>query len=180
MASLLKLSRFSRFVSGSLLSKNVAPKSQMARTMAYWNKDWKPGPYPRTEKERIAAAKKYGMRPEDYQPYPDDGMGYGDYPMLPRVSAEAKDPYACWDVPSIKRNFGEPMNVDADAITEERWSPDIKYRYSFGQMLLSFFGVMGGAIFLYILAEPYPVFQPVMPKHYARDGKTHYTFEPVE
>ena len=75
-----------------------------------WNKDWKPGPYPRTEKERIAAAKKYGMRPEDYQPYPDDGMGYGDYPMLPRVSAEAKDPYACWDVPSIKRNFGEPVS----------------------------------------------------------------------
>lgn len=38
-----------------------------------WNKDWKPGPYPETEEERKAAAKKYGLLPEDYKPYPDDG-----------------------------------------------------------------------------------------------------------
>ena len=74
-----------------------------------WNKDWKPGPYPKTEKERIAAAKKYGLRLEDYRPYPDDGMGYGDYPMLPRVSTEGKDAYESWDMPEIKRNFGEPV-----------------------------------------------------------------------
>lgn len=34
-----------------------------------------PGPYPRTPEERAAAAKKYNMRVEDYQPYPDDGLG---------------------------------------------------------------------------------------------------------
>lgn len=77
--------------------------------MIDWNKDWKPGPYPKTEKERIAAAKKYGLRPEDYRPYPDDGLGYGDYPMLPRVSTESKDFYDNWDMPDIKRNFGEPV-----------------------------------------------------------------------
>lgn len=37
--------------------------------------DMLPGPYPRTPEERAAAAKKYNMRVEDYQPYPDDGMG---------------------------------------------------------------------------------------------------------
>lgn len=38
-------------------------------------KDQLPGPYPRTAEERAAAAKKYNMRVEDYQPYPDDGFG---------------------------------------------------------------------------------------------------------
>lgn len=36
-----------------------------------------PGPYPKTPEERAAAAKKYNMRVEDYEPYPDDGMGWG-------------------------------------------------------------------------------------------------------
>jgi len=74
-----------------------------------WNKDWKPGPYPRTPQERAAAAKKYGMRPEDYEPYPDDGMGYGDYPKLPRVATESRDANEIWDMPEIRRNFGEPV-----------------------------------------------------------------------
>lgn len=38
-------------------------------------KDMLPGPYPKTPEERAAAAKKYNMRVEDYEPYPDDGMG---------------------------------------------------------------------------------------------------------
>jgi NADH dehydrogenase (ubiquinone) 1 beta subcomplex subunit 8 len=33
----------------------------------HWNKDFKPGPYPRTPEEREAAAKKYGLLPEEYQ-----------------------------------------------------------------------------------------------------------------
>lgn len=38
-----------------------------------WNYEYKPAPYPKNEAERIAAAKKYNMLPEEYQPYPDDG-----------------------------------------------------------------------------------------------------------
>ena len=78
--------------------------------LADWNKDWKPGPYPRTPKERAAAAKKYGLRVEDYEPYPDDGFGYGDYPKLPRISDEAKDPYLPYDTPHNRRFFGEPVS----------------------------------------------------------------------
>lgn len=37
-----------------------------------WNKDFKPAPYPETEEERRAAAKKYGLLPEEYKPYPPD------------------------------------------------------------------------------------------------------------
>ena len=76
-----------------------------------WNKDWKPGPYPKTDAERIAAAKKYGLLPQDYEPYPDDGFGYGDYPKLPLVSTDQKDPFHDWDYPDLKRNFAEPVSV---------------------------------------------------------------------
>ncbi|XP_050564030.1 NADH dehydrogenase [ubiquinone] 1 beta subcomplex subunit 8, mitochondrial-like [Cygnus atratus] len=53
-----------------------------ARAASGLSSELLPGPYPRTPEERAAAAKKYNMRVEDYQPYPDDGLGYGDYPML--------------------------------------------------------------------------------------------------
>jgi len=39
------------------------------------SKDMMPGPYPKTPEERAAAAKKYNMTLEDYQPFPDDGQG---------------------------------------------------------------------------------------------------------
>jgi len=74
-----------------------------------WNRDWKPGPYPKTPEERAAAAKKYGLRVEDYEPYPDDGTGFGDYPKLPLVSAAARNPYEVYDMPEFKRNFNEPV-----------------------------------------------------------------------
>jgi hypothetical protein len=76
-----------------------------------WNKDWKPGPYPKTEAERIAAAKKYGLLPQDYEPYPDDGTGYGDYPKLPIISADMRDPFYEWDYPDQKRNYGETVRL---------------------------------------------------------------------
>lgn len=38
-----------------------------------WNMHFKPGPYPLTEAERVAAANKYNMLPEEYVPYADDG-----------------------------------------------------------------------------------------------------------
>lgn len=75
-----------------------------------WNKDYKPGPYPKTEEERIIAAEKYGIPISEYKPYPDDGQGYGDYPDLPLESAESKDPFYPWDNPELKRNFNETVS----------------------------------------------------------------------
>uniref|UniRef100_A0A8C3XQT0 Uncharacterized protein n=1 Tax=Chelydra serpentina TaxID=8475 RepID=A0A8C3XQT0_CHESE len=46
-----------------------------ARAASGLPKNLMPGPYPKTPEERAAAAKKYNMRVEDYEPYPDDGMG---------------------------------------------------------------------------------------------------------
>lgn len=73
---------------------------------------WKPGPYPKTEKERLAAAKKYGLLPEEYEPYPDDdGLGFGDYPKLPDIGQESKSEYYPWDCPEHNRNFGKIIKI---------------------------------------------------------------------
>lgn len=96
-----------------------------------WNKDWKPGPYPKTEAERLAAAKKYGLLPQDYEPYPDDGTGYGDYPKLPVVSADARDPFYNWDYPDQKRNYGETVSMN-DSVCKKViwWITDVKLDFN--------------------------------------------------
>lgn len=80
--------------------------------MAGWNKDYKPAPYPQTQAERDAAAKKYNMLPEEYKPYADNGLGYGDYPKLEAgLGAEARDPYYPYDYPELKRNYNEVVSI---------------------------------------------------------------------
>ncbi|PVD28132.1 hypothetical protein C0Q70_10716 [Pomacea canaliculata] len=156
-----------------------------------WNKDWKPGPYPKTPEERLAAAKKYGLRVEDYDVYPDDGLGYGDYPKLPYASGDYRSGYEDWDIPELKRNFGEPLHVMADCITEDKWDPNAKPRYSYLNMFLTTTGFVGALLIIYIVTLPYPWFQPAMPKQYPfndlflekggdpKEEKVvkHYTFE---
>lgn len=76
-----------------------------------WNYQYQPGPYPKTLEERAAAAKKYNLSLDEYEPYPED-MGYGDYPKLPEVGIESKDPYYPYDNPEYKRNFNEPVSLN--------------------------------------------------------------------
>jgi len=176
------MSSMSATLTRTLLAGRLAAQSSYLslRGMAYWNKDWKPGPFPKTSEERAAAAKKYGLRVEDYEPYPDDGMGYGDYPKLPRISTESRSPNDQWDIPQMKRNFGEPLHVDADLLTEDKWNPTTRKRYSFVQMLGWLGAVWGGITLAYVLTLPYPHFLAAAPKQYYNDGKPHYTFEPAE
>ena len=72
---------------------------------------YKPKPYPKTQKEREEAAARYGLELEEYKPYPDDGVeGLGDYPQVPIISDDAKDPYYPYDYPESKRNYNEPVS----------------------------------------------------------------------
>lgn len=80
--------------------------------MAGWNKDFKPAPYPQTEAEREASARKYNLLPAEYKLNSNEGFGYGDYPKLEGgLGAEARDPYYPYDFPELKRNFGEPVSI---------------------------------------------------------------------
>ncbi|XP_047101362.1 NADH dehydrogenase [ubiquinone] 1 beta subcomplex subunit 8, mitochondrial [Schistocerca piceifrons] len=164
--------------SGALNKCNILPTYQVVRK--YWNKDWKPGPYPQTQKEREEAAKKYGLRPDQYEPYPDDGMGYGDYPKLPEVSGESRDPYYPWDFPEHKRNYNEPLHVEFDMFGEDRYDISGRPRFTATQQALAFIGVVGGFFGLYYLLDDYKMFRPVLAKQLPAPGVVHYTFEPAE
>ncbi|XP_063906292.1 NADH dehydrogenase [ubiquinone] 1 beta subcomplex subunit 8, mitochondrial-like [Zophobas morio] len=143
----------------------------------HWNKDYKPGPYPRTEEEKLKAAEKYGLHPSEYKLYPNDGTGWGDYPKLPEVGADSKDPYYPWDNPELKRNFNEPMHAEFDLMREDRYNVSARLRYSLRTQWLQFLGVMFGTFGIYCIFEKFKMFHPLVPRQYPIDGKKHYTFE---
>ena len=94
-----------------------------------WVRDWKPGPPPKTEEEKVAAARKYNLIPEDYECYPET-EGYGDYPKLPPVGYDARDPYEDLDYYYHRRNYGETLHIDYDAMTGERHDPNAKFHFT--------------------------------------------------
>ncbi|XP_064083369.1 NADH dehydrogenase [ubiquinone] 1 beta subcomplex subunit 8, mitochondrial-like [Macrobrachium nipponense] len=170
--SVLRLSSLSRLQS--------LAGTQSVRYGGNWNKDWKPGPYPVTPEEREAAARKYGLRPDEYEPYPDDGLGKGDYPKLPVISADARDPYRDWDFPEHRRNFGEPIQVDYDMHGLDRLDVTTKLRYSLGQQAMAFFGVMTAFFVVYFYLDDKKMHWPVLAKQFPGQGQVHYTFEAPE
>lgn len=80
------------------------------------------GPYPKTKEERILAAKKYNLIPEDYETYPED-EGFGDYPKLPTIGTANRDPYDDYDDPVDRRYYGEPFHLYYDLYQYERHDP---------------------------------------------------------
>lgn len=124
-----------------------------------------PGPYPKTAEERAAAAKKYNLPLEDYKPYPDDGMGYGDYPMLPEKSQEERDPWYTWDHSDFRRNWGETLHWDFDKYLRNRvdTSPT---PVPFDWMLKVFLAFMASMALMFYLGEKFPSYAPVAPKQY--------------
>lgn len=118
------------------------------------------------------------MIPEDYEAYPSDGTGYGDYPKLPIISGESRDPHALYDFPELKRNFGEPLHVDADLYGEDRWDYNRRLVVPMKTQILMFVGVISGIFVFFHLGEYLRVVPvPKMPRQMANDGKTYYTFE---
>ncbi|KYO25127.1 NADH dehydrogenase [ubiquinone] 1 beta subcomplex subunit 8, mitochondrial [Alligator mississippiensis] len=128
-------------------------------------KELLPGPYPRTPEERLAAAKKYNMHPADYEPYPDDGLGCGDYPKLPNRSQEERDPWYPWDDPFHRRNWGEPMHWDFDMFIRPRIDTTATM-IPWKTMCIWFFGALGFMAFMLWVGAKYPSYMPAGPKQY--------------
>merc|ERR1711874_166867 len=133
-----------------------------------WNYLWKPGPYPETEEERIAAAKKYGLIPEDYKPYPRDGtfnkhigpQGLGDYPMLEPSSGDSRSGHVNWDDPDLKRNFGEPLHYNFYYQQETRYDDTTRHRYSEWQSFGLFLCIVTAFCTPFYLLRNYPLHPP--------------------
>merc|ERR1711963_112643 len=143
----------------------------------YWNQDWKPGPIPRTAEERAAAAKKYGIRPEDYKVLAEDKDDHqgrmvlhhlGDYPNLPVASHAMRDPWEDWDHPQDRRNYGDIIHHDAEVPGTEWYDKNrpgpggIPHKSVWFRWCATFFGIW----IMWFLLEPYPIFPPMMPKQY--------------
>lgn len=165
-----------------LVARKVGPLQptflyNAARQVSYMD-DYIPGPYPKTEKERLAAAKKYGLLPHEYKPVADDGFGKGDYPHLPDIGAESKDPYYPWDYPEFKMNYGEPFHHEFDIYGEDRLDPAKSWwGLSKRTMITYFLSVVTFMTAITILLDPYPVHRPVCEKQFPNPNKVHYSFE---
>jgi len=143
----------------------------------YWNKDWKPGPIPRTPEERAAAAKKYGIRPEDYKVLAEDADDHygrvvahhlGDYPNLPIVAHSIRDPWEDYDHPQDRRNYGDLIHHESE-IPGNDWIDPNKPgpgNLPMRDVVFRFFTTFFGLWFLWYLMEPYPITPPMMPKQY--------------
>uniref|UniRef100_A0A131Z5P9 NADH dehydrogenase (Ubiquinone) 1 beta subcomplex subunit 8 n=1 Tax=Rhipicephalus appendiculatus TaxID=34631 RepID=A0A131Z5P9_RHIAP len=181
MASLVGLSgRFGQIARCQL----KAPVITSCRSAGYWNKDWRPGPTPQTEEEMRAAAKKYKMLYEDYKVRAEsEGLTWGDYPKIPTVTSASRDPEEDYDFPTMKRNYGEPINIYADAYTPERL--DLKrHQVPIRKQLATFLGVVFGLWYLMTFFDrPGLAFKyspDMIPEEMPHDGVVHYTFEPAE
>jgi len=155
-----------------------------------WNHDWRPAPYPTTPEQRAAAAKKYGLLLEDYEPLPDDFGGFGDYPKLPDVGDYAKDPYYDYDNVDFRRDFGQPIHINYDCYHENGFEPQSLQKGYFpkGQtyksMAIKFCVLYFGFLLFMELTSNIVADYPIMPKQYPSDvyckGMKHYTFELVD
>uniref|UniRef100_A0A1E1WYV0 Putative ubiquinone oxidoreductase ndufb8/ashi subunit n=1 Tax=Amblyomma aureolatum TaxID=187763 RepID=A0A1E1WYV0_9ACAR len=181
MAGVLGVSgRFGQIVSCKLRGPLVAS----CRPASYWNKDWAPKGRPMTEEERRAAAKKYNMLPEDYQTRDDsEGLTWGDSPKLPTVPAAARDPNEDYDFPTLRRNYGEPVDIYMDAYTMERLD-NSRQRTPPMKQAAMFLGTVLSLWFLTTLFNHPKLrcgFNPDLgPPQMPNDGVVHYTFDPPQ
>lgn len=141
-----------------------------------WLKDAKPGKTPITDEERKAAAIKYGILPAEYKHFPNDGNGLGDYPKLPDVSGDVRDPFYPWDNPELKRNYQEAVHAEEDLINEVRYDISAKHRVGLGRQIFQFCFAVFGLFGIFYYLEDKKMFPSVAPKQYPSQG-THYTFE---
>lgn len=171
---------------------SVVPVSSLMRlggvrhgSITMWNQDWRAGPAPITPEQKAAAAKKYGLIVEDYEPH--DDHYYGDYPKLPDVGMAAKDPYADWDDQEFRRNFGEPVHMHNDCYTEDRFEPQsLQKGYwpkgaTYGSMFRTTLTIITLITVFYYSTCNVVANYPIMPKQFPSDvtckGMKHYTFE---
>merc|ERR1712080_141240 len=178
---ILLLRKFQKNALSSLAKRSMA-------TPKPWNYLWKPGPYPETENERLAAAKKYGLIPEDYKPYPNDGtwnegigpQGLGDYPMLEKSSGDSRSGHINWDDPDLKRNYGEPLHYNFYMTQDTRFDDTTRQRFSVLQFTGMFLATMAVMASPYYFLRNYPFYNPLTKAQCPKPGEVYYTFEPAE
>lgn len=96
------------FFFNCILRKKLTKSFDLSLALPF-NYLWQPGKYSEKDHDKIAA--KYNMHPKDYKPYSDKEACVGDYPDIPWIGAEAKDPYYPYDIPVFRKNYCEMVNL---------------------------------------------------------------------
>ncbi|THD23484.1 NADH dehydrogenase ubiquinone 1 beta [Fasciola hepatica] len=166
-------------------STGVLVARSTVRSMAYWNIEWKPAPYPCTKAQREAAAKRYGVLLSDYKPFENDGLAPGDYPDLRPFCESNRDPWEHYDYYPVKRNYNEPVPFYYEFYSEAGADPDMQHTLFFGEPLWRILlkSLILPAVIAFVLwgGSCYPIFPPEKAKQFPFCGdKEHYTFEPDE
>merc|ERR1719442_302071 len=103
MASTRTVLKNSSLIKSAIFSRQIKPQTLVCVRHGSlgepkpWNYIWRPSTTtPVTAEEKAKAAAKYGMIPEDYEPYGETGPGktynYGDYPNSnPGVATKVQD-----------------------------------------------------------------------------------------
>ncbi|XP_053213370.1 NADH dehydrogenase [ubiquinone] 1 beta subcomplex subunit 8, mitochondrial-like isoform X2 [Panonychus citri] len=141
---------------------------------------FKPGPTPKTEEERRAAAAKYNMIPEDYQVW-DEKLGWGDYPKFEGVGWDARDPYDDYDCEYDRYWYGEPVHIDSILWGPVGMNPDWVTHKPWYYFYLVSIGTVLGFTFVAFVFEYFNVRVSgrTKPKQFPGANKVHYTFEPA-
>merc|ERR1712038_307406 len=121
MASTRTILRNSTLLRNAIFSRQIKPQTVVCVRHGSgdpkpWNYVWVPDPKtPVTPEEKAKAAAKYGMIPEDYEPYgeTEEGldMDLGDYPKIKPRSCDERPGYINYDYEHMKRDFGEVYHV---------------------------------------------------------------------
>lgn len=92
----------------------------------------------------------------------------GDYPNLPRISAQTRGPFG-WDDPQDKRNFGEPIHEEDEIMGV--WAPDL-HTYSPYKAASQF--ALFAAVFAGVAATVYKFYpdKVAVPRTYPYNGLT--------
>lgn len=144
-----------------------------------WHKDFMADPKtPVTKEEREKAAHKYNLHPSEYEPYKDDGFGWGDYPKLPDVPQETRSQYYPWDMPEHKKNFGEPLHINYPLWSEDRYGIASKPRFSEPLMYSALAACLTLSFLLYFWFDGKKFVHPISEKQYP--NTTRYSFEPAK
>ncbi|GBL53899.1 hypothetical protein AVEN_6522-1, partial [Araneus ventricosus] len=83
--------------------------------------------------------------------------GIGDYPKFEKFHMESRNPFAPYDYPELKRNYGEPLHPDYDICIEDKVNFQTKYWTPPWKMLL--YVVSGVTIYSTLIL--YGEFNPV-------------------
>ncbi len=120
-----------------------------------------------------------GLIPEDYEPYPDDGDGLGDYPNLKPSSADSRSGHVDWDMPEDRRNFGEPLRYEYDMTTETRYDDTTRMIRSDLYHWMVFLTCIGSYLALFLLSGIHGFFRPVAEEQlpYKEKGKVKTFYE---